>query len=161
MTTTSASKVHNLFLWNNKFCWENMIDKLQKTMLGALWTNNYSLIEKNIETASDKIFLKIKYFMRLFFGLWYESPGTANIFDHLPSFFNFFCEGATQIKIIMVNWMSNNLFEQSRLLLWRPLKNHKVLQFHDNLFSGVGKLWILKMALKSHLWFSRLGCPIT
>ena len=46
-----------------------MIDKLQKTMLGALWTNNYSLIEKNIETASDKIFLKIKYFMRLFFGL--------------------------------------------------------------------------------------------
>ena len=69
MTTTSASKVHNLFLWNNKFCRENMIDKLQKTMLGALWTNNYSLIEKNIETASDKIFLKIKYFMRLFFGL--------------------------------------------------------------------------------------------
>lgn len=70
MATTTKSKVHNLFLWSTRFCQENVVDMLQKTMLGALWKNKHSLILKNVDSDSIRLdFLKIKYFMRVFFVL--------------------------------------------------------------------------------------------
>lgn len=80
MATTTKSKVHNLFWGSTRFCLENAVDMLQKTMVDTFWKNKYSLIKKKCWFRQYRLdFLKIKYFMKVFFVLWCESPETVKI----------------------------------------------------------------------------------